>query len=271
MYFSRLVEGLWPWSRYGRSDRVIFRFIRFVAWKLFFYLRIPVCCSQRAPLHGSSTPRVRHHQLRSPPTPTAFFSEIHLLFKPRLFHQSNFRQDVMNITMDLESGGHWEWRPLGIADRHSLSSNSSAHFKCRGIVPRVSVNTQMVVFTSLQKLPIRLKFSGWSTLAMNYVQSLRPEWQLTFLFGRWWRKHCDLTSDGERFLIFIQSVILETYIAPLQNTTTQRRSQPSHGQRKKTWGKCKIWKGGSSARNAAQRVDHSMLMGQQPKRPFAAQ
>jgi len=29
---------------------------------------------------------------------------------------------------------------------------------------------------------------------------------------------------------FIHSFILETYIAPLQETTTQRRSQPSHGQ-----------------------------------------
>ena len=29
-------------------------------------------------------------------------------------------------------------------------------------------------------------------------------------------------------LCFIHSFILETYIAPLQDTTTQRRSQPSH-------------------------------------------
>src|SRR6218665_3103011 len=52
---------------------------------------------------------------------------------------------------------------------------------------------------------------------------------------------------------FIHSFILETYIAPLQETTTQRRSQPSHGQ-KRTSERCKIWKGGPSARNAAQRV-----------------
>ena len=67
---------------------------------------------------------------------------------------------------------------------------------------------------------------------------------------------------------FLHSFILETYIAPLQDTTTQKRSQPSHGQRRKTWEKCNIWKGGSSARNAAQHGAHSMLMGPQPKRPF---
>src|SRR6218665_2612775 len=31
----------------------------------------------------------------------------------------------------------------------------------------------------------------------------------------------------------IYSFILDTYIAPLQDTTTQRHSQPSHGQRRK--------------------------------------
>src|SRR6218665_3526686 len=30
------------------------------------------------------------------------------------------------------------------------------------------------------------------------------------------------------------SFILKTYIAPLQETTTQRRSQPSHGQKRRT-------------------------------------
>src|SRR6218665_870822 len=60
------------------------------------------------------------------------------------------------------------------------------------------------------------------------------------------------------------SFILETYIAPLQETTTQRRSQPSHGQKRRTSERCKIWKGGPSARNAAQRGDHSMLMDPQP-------
>src|SRR6218665_3289462 len=33
---------------------------------------------------------------------------------------------------------------------------------------------------------------------------------------------------------FIHSFILETYIAPLQETTTQRHSQPSHRQRRRT-------------------------------------
>jgi len=71
--------------------------------------------------------------------------------------------------------------------------------------------------------------------------------------------------------LFLHSFILETYIAPLQETTTQRRSQPSHGQKTRTSERCRIWKGGPSARNAAQRGDHSMLMDSQPKRPFAAQ
>jgi len=76
----------------------------------------------------------------------------------------------------------------------------------------------------------------------------------------------------------IHSFILETYVAPLQDTTTLRRSQPSHSQRRRTSGRCKIWKGRSSARNAAQQGDHSMPMGDhsksmgpQPKRPFSAQ
>ena len=43
---------------------------------------------------------------------------------------------------------------------------------------------------------------------------------------------------------FIHSFILETYIAPLQDTTTQRSSHPSHGQRRRTSESCKIWKGG---------------------------
>jgi len=63
---------------------------------------------------------------------------------------------------------------------------------------------------------------------------------------------------------------LEIYIEHLKETTTQSRSQPSHGQKRRTWERCKIWKGGPSATNAAQRGDHSMLMDPQPKRPFAA-
>ena len=38
--------------------------------------------------------------------------------------------------------------------------------------------------------------------------------------------HCCIYS-------FIHTFILETYIAPLQETTTQRRSQPSHGQKRR--------------------------------------
>jgi len=69
---------------------------------------------------------------------------------------------------------------------------------------------------------------------------------------------------------FIHSFIPETYIAPLQDITTQRRSQPSHGQRRRIWGRCKILKGRSLARNTAQRGGHSMPMGPQPKSSFAA-
>ena len=60
--------------------------------------------------------------------------------------------------------------------------------------------------------------------------------------------------------LFIHSFILETYIAPHQETTTQRRYQPSDRQRRWTWKRCKIWKGGPSEGTAAQRGDHSMLM-----------
>jgi len=67
---------------------------------------------------------------------------------------------------------------------------------------------------------------------------------------------------------FIHSFI-ETYIAPLQESTTQKRSQPSHGQRR-TWERCKIWRDGLSEGTAAQREDHSTLMDPQLKRPFAA-
>jgi len=48
----------------------------------------------------------------------------------------------------------------------------------------------------------------------------------------------------------INSFILETYIAPLQETTSQRRSQPSRSQSRKTSERCIIWKGRPSTRNA---------------------
>src|SRR6218665_3184833 len=72
-----------------------------------------------------------------------------------------------------------------------------------------------------------------------------------------------LTTEGQpqellTYCIFIHSFILETCIAPLPETTTQRRSQPSHGRKRRTSERCKIWKGGPSARNAAQRGDHSI-------------
>jgi len=56
--------------------------------------------------------------------------------------------------------------------------------------------------------------------------------------------------------LFIHSFILETYIVPLQEITTQRRSQPSHDQRR-TSERCKIRGVGKSARNAAQMGDHA--------------
>src|SRR6218665_2837856 len=49
-----------------------------------------------------------------------------------------------------------------------------------------------------------------------------------------------------------------------KKTTTQRRSQPSHGQKRRTSERFKIWKGVPSARNAAHRGDHSMLKDPQP-------
>ena len=83
--------------------------------------------------------------------------------------------------------------------------------------------------------------------------------------------HIAITVDnGSIIHSFMHSFILETYIAPLQDTTTQGRSQPSQGQGRRTWGRCKILKGRSSARNAAQQGDHSRPMGSPPKRPFAA-
>src|SRR6218665_4029120 len=46
--------------------------------------------------------------------------------------------------------------------------------------------------------------------------------------------NCWKTNFMNRDFKFIHSFILETYIAPLQETTTQRRSQPSHGQKRRT-------------------------------------
>jgi len=63
---------------------------------------------------------------------------------------------------------------------------------------------------------------------------------------------------------------METYVTSLQETITQRRSQPSHGQRRKTSERCKVWKGGSPEGIAAQNGKNSMLMDPQPKKPFAA-
>src|SRR6218665_1041604 len=58
---------------------------------------------------------------------------------------------------------------------------------------------------------------------------------------------------------FTHSFILETYIEPLQETTTQRRSKPSHLPRR-TSERFKIWKGEPPEGTAAQRGDHSMLI-----------
>src|SRR6218665_35110 len=53
------------------------------------------------------------------------------------------------------------------------------------------------------------------------------------------------------------SFILETYIAPLQET--QRRSQPSHGQIRRASERCKTWKGGPPERNAVDCVTRGGL------------
>src|SRR6218665_309854 len=79
---------------------------------------------------------------------------------------------------------------------------------------------------------------------------------------------CYINIASVALCLFIHSFILETYIAPLQETTTQRCSQPSHGQRRRTSEICKILKGGPSKGTAAQREDHSMLMDPHPKSPF---
>src|SRR6218665_440782 len=68
---------------------------------------------------------------------------------------------------------------------------------------------------------------------------------------------------------FIHSFILETYSASSRDYYSEALpAQPR--TKKKDLERCKIWKGGPSARNAAQSGDHSMLMDPQPKRPFAA-
>lgn len=55
-------------------------------------------------------------------------------------------------------------------------------------------------------------------------------------------------------------IIPDICVGPLQVTSTQRCSQPSYSQRRRTSERRKIWKGGPSARNAARRANHSMLM-----------
>src|SRR6218665_2690750 len=60
-----------------------------------------------------------------------------------------------------------------------------------------------------------------------------------------------LCHVSHQLLSFFHTFILKTYIVPLQETTTQRFSQPSHGQRRRTLERCKIWKGGPSEGTAA--------------------
>ena len=55
----------------------------------------------------------------------------------------------------------------------------------------------------------------------------------------------------------IHSVILETSIAPLQETTTERCSQPTQGQRRRTSERCKIWKGGPSEGTAEKFITYN--------------
>jgi len=63
-------------------------------------------------------------------------------------------------------------------------------------------------------------------------------------------------TRGRSRKMMINSFILQTYIAPPKETTTQICSKPSHSQRRRTSERCKIWKGGTSARIPAQRGDH---------------
>src|SRR6218665_851252 len=85
------------------------------------------------------------------------------------------------------------------------------------------------------------------------------------LIWRLWVRMNDLHAHRS---FFIHSLI-HSFLS-LQETTTQRRFKPSHGQRRRTSKRCTIWKGGLSEVTATQREDHSMLMDPQPKRPFAA-
>src|SRR6218665_1323650 len=71
--------------------------------------------------------------------------------------------------------------------------------------------------------------------------------------------------------VFIHSFILKTSIAPLQDTTSLLLLRGAHSpvtaKEERVEGNVKFGR----ARNAAQRGDHFMMMGPQPKRPFAAQ
>ena len=62
----------------------------------------------------------------------------------------------------------------------------------------------------------------------------------------------------------------DLYSASSRHYYSETLSAQLRPKKKKTWGKCTIWKGGSSARNTAQQGDHFMPMSLQPKRPFAA-
>src|SRR6218665_3803706 len=79
------------------------------------------------------------------------------------------------------------------------------------------------------------------------------ERQRSMACGKRWRGPHWTPEPTEHWMDrwFIHSFVLETYIEPLQETTTQRCSQPSHGQRRRTSERFKIRKGGHSARNAA--------------------
>jgi len=53
----------------------------------------------------------------------------------------------------------------------------------------------------------------------------------------------DNLNESKQKLKFIHSFILETDIATLQETTAQRRSQPSHGHKRRTSERCKNLEG----------------------------
>src|SRR6218665_703082 len=79
-----------------------------------------------------------------------------------------------------------------------------------------------------------------------------------------YRKQCTNIVTSQCYYIIICYLFIHSGDLCSASSRHSETLPASHGQRRKTSGKCKIWKDGPSARNA----DHSMLMSPQQKRPF---